>query len=81
MAVITPTEMDKLRQAYAAGNVVAFEKPDFNAATQAIEDTWEATVRGLLSTAIDNAGAHVFTNAEKKDIGRLWLRHKFGKGG
>ncbi len=81
MAVLTGDELAKMRREFSTGNAVDFTKPDINAALQAIEDAWENTVRAMLSTAIDNAGAFVFTNAQKKAIGKPWLKHKFGKGG
>jgi hypothetical protein len=73
----------ELRQRYAADNAVAvYTKATLNAAIQAIEDTFETTVRAAFSTAINTATAPtVLTNAQKKRLVALYLGQKMSREG
>ena len=69
MATLTPGQLAKLRKVarrsgYDWGEI-DFEKPDANAAFQAIEDDYQAR-KVAVSTLIDVASQHSFTNTEKK---------------
>lgn len=82
MAILTTTEFAELRQAIARDQAtVDWNKPQINAALQAIEDWFEAN-RAALGAAI-NAGTtpYVFTATQKKRLVAYWLRQKFEREG
>ena len=80
MAAIPVEELADIRREYAAANTVTAEKATYNAAIQAIEDWWIANAAAL-AAAINTATAPVvLTNPQKREMGRLWLRNKFGRG-
>lgn len=74
MAVLTPTQLDEVRQAYAKplefNGGVSHRKPVLNAAIQAIEDTLTgATVQTAISNAIDAAiSPTTMTNGQKRAL-------------
>ncbi len=82
MATLTAQELASLRQGIESEGVPAgVIKPTLNAAFQAIE-TWFENNRAGLGTAIDAATSpFVFTAAQKKALGKWWLRQKFDRGG
>ena len=85
MAILTPTELDKLRNkaerlANAKGLPIAYVKAEINAALQAIEDKWESnSIKQQFSSAIDAATIFAFTNRQKKVLGAFWLEQKAGR--
>jgi len=83
MAMLTPQQLDDIRQAYTrehgVGDVI---KPRINAANQAIEDTFAS---GAVQTALNNAintatSPAVLTAAQKRLLVRWWLQSKFLRG-
>jgi hypothetical protein len=78
MAVLTPTQLDKIRQEVCRNVTdVNFTKPQINAAIQAVEDWFEAN-RPAISTAINTATSPlVLTVAQKKQVVAYWLLYKF----
>lgn len=83
MAILTSDELCAIRRHLQTGNAVAinYTKAQVNAATQAIEDWFEAN-RASLAAAINAAtDPFVFTNAQKLQLVKHWLRQKFERGG
>jgi hypothetical protein len=82
MAILTGDQLAELRRGIAGEAVsVNWSKSTANAATQAIEDWYEAQ-RASLGAQIDSATSpFVFTNSQKKSLGKFWLKQKFGRGG
>lgn len=83
MAILGPNELCALRQAVARRGAVPvnYTKAQIDAAVQAVEDFFEANRAGM-STAINTATAPlVLTVAQKKELVRQWLIHKFNAGG
>jgi hypothetical protein len=79
MAVLineTPSKIWTAAQLEVGGDI-PWDRIQITAAIQAIEDYWENTARAGLNTAINSAvSGYTFTAAQKKIIGRHWLRHK-----
>ena len=81
MAILAADDLTTLRAEVAADQgVIAHTKPQINAAFQAIENWYEAN-RASLGTAIEAAAPGVFTAAQKRRLGKYWLRLKFQTGG
>lgn len=85
MAVLTPEGLAALRRALdndGNGGTGGHPKSVWNAAYQAIEDWWELNAtKQAISAAIDAATAPVvLTNAEKRKVGKFWLRDKAERG-
>ena len=81
MAILTPEQLAEVRREFAGAVPITCNKPQINAALQAIEDWFEAN-RASLGTAIDTATVPLgktFTNPEKKQAVKFWLRQKFGR--
>lgn len=74
MAILTPQQLDEVRQAYTKplefNGGVSHRRPVLNAAIQAIEDTLTGTaVQNALSSAIDAAiTPATMTNAQKRAL-------------
>ena len=74
MAILTPTQLDEVRQAYTRPieltTGIAFQRAVLNAAIQAIEDTLTGTtMQTALSQAIDAAIAPAtMTNPQKRAL-------------
>ncbi|MGI9489096.1 MAG: hypothetical protein ACR2RF_25065 [Geminicoccaceae bacterium] len=82
MAVLTAEELTELRQGAANDSItLAWTKTNINAALQAIEDWWETTAKLDAATEIETAAPGVFSNPEKKLIGKWWMKKKFDLGG
>lgn len=80
MAVLTAEQLAKIRrgvaQQFATQN---WDKPQINAALQAIEDWFELNKASGV-TAVNTATApFVFTGPQKKELFAYWLLHKFGE--
>lgn len=80
MATLTATQLAELRRG-CAGAVVAvnYTRAQINAGLQAIEDYYETTARAGFGSAIEAAAPGVFTNAQKKQLGKFWLFQKYGR--
>ena len=53
---------------------ITWEKPEINAAVEAIETRWDAPgTQSALSSDIETAASGVFTNAQKKHLAAFWL--------
>lgn len=80
MATLTNERLALMRRAFvSAGNAVDFTKPDINGAFQAVEDHYEAAMRGAgvaktISTAIDDAVTFRFATGQKREIERTWQK-------
>jgi len=82
MATLTAPQLAELRRGIAPDvAAVNFNKPQVNAALQAVEDWFETTARTEIGAAIETAAPGVFTNAQKRVIAKYWLRQKFDRGG
>jgi hypothetical protein len=80
MAIISVSDLASLRQRCAAdANSVTWTKAQVNAAIQALEDWFDTTGRAGAAAAIESAAPGVFTNAQKKLIGKYWLAQKSGR--
>jgi hypothetical protein len=80
MAVLTAAQLTELRQGVARGvTSINYTKAQANAALQALEDYFENTARAGFSSAIEAAAPGVFTNAQKKQLGKYWLLQKAGR--
>ncbi len=78
MAVLTDAQKTELRQAVAAlVATVPWNKAQVNAAVQALEDWYETSGRAAAGSAIETAVPGVFTAAQKKKIGAVWLLQKY----
>lgn len=85
MAVLTARQLTDLRRALVAEhypNGVPHLRAVFDAALQAVEDTFEsAALQNSLSTAINSAtDPVVLTAAEKRALVKFWLRSRFERG-
>jgi len=81
MAILTANELVAIRRQCAAERAtVNYTKAQINAALQAIEDFFEAS-RASLGAAIETAAPGKFNVAEKRQLVKFWLAHKFGAGG
>lgn len=83
MAVLTDAqkvETQRLLESLAQdrGYSIDYVKSSVSAAVQALEDEYETNVRTQFSTAIETAAPGIFTNPQKKVIGKAWLKIKFG---
>lgn len=76
MTVIDPDELvdarRKLSQTYSS---VTWSSPEVNAALQAFED-WFDVAKTDAAAAVETAVPGVFTTAQKKKIGGLWMLRK-----
>jgi hypothetical protein len=80
MAILTASQLTELRQACSrSGIAINYTKAQVNAGLQAIEDYFENTVRAGIATAIESAAPGVFTNAQKKQLAKMWLLQKYGR--
>ena len=79
MAILTVSQLTDLRQRVAATITPDFTKAQINAALQGLEDWYEASGRSAAAAAIETAAPGVFTNAEKKLLGKYWLLQKAGR--
>lgn len=81
MSTLTVTQLTEIRQGAATngGTTVNYTRAQINAAVQAIEDYFEDTARAGFGAAIEAAAPGVFTNAQKKKIGKYWLLQKYGR--
>jgi hypothetical protein len=80
MAVLTPGQLTELRQFIAAGVATqSWTKLQVNAALQALENWYESSGRAAAGSAIETAAPGVFTNAQKKLLGKYWLLQKAGR--
>lgn len=80
MAALTVQQLRRARNGCETAMPLGYTKEHVNAALQAIEDWWELpATKAAISSAIDTATSpFVFTNAQKKKIGKFWLLEKFG---
>ena len=79
MAIISGSDLAKMRRECAKGKTVNYTKADINTALQAVEDTFEG-MRATLSAAIDAATSPLaLTNAQKTTLVKFWLSNKFGR--
>lgn len=78
MAVLTPNQLAHLRRLVAEKEAtIPWDKPQVNAAYQAIEDTLTAQAPAI-SAAIDAATApFAFSAAQKKRLLAAWCELKF----
>jgi hypothetical protein len=77
---LTSLELTDLRQQVAAATTSqSWTKPQVNAAIQALEDWWDTSGRAAAGAAIEAAVPGVFTNQQKKVIGKYWLVQKAGR--
>jgi hypothetical protein len=81
MAIISVSDLASLRQRCAADATggVTWTKAQVNAAVQALEDWFDTTGRAGAAAAIESAAPGVFTNTQKKLIGKYWLAQKSGR--
>jgi hypothetical protein len=80
MAQLTSAELDDLRQRLAAvSQTVTWTKPQVNTALQALEDWFDTSGRNAAGAAIEAVLPGVFTNAQKKAIGKYWMFQKSGR--
>jgi len=79
MAILNPTQLAQIRNGCEKVEPnINYIKPQINAAIQALEDYFENTARAGFGAAIEAAAPGIFTNAQKKRIGRFYLFLKFG---
>jgi len=86
MAVLLATQLAEIRQKVAADiqagdNPVRWDKPQINAAIQAVEDRFEE-IRASISTAINTASSPLgitFNGPEKIATVKHWLLQKHGR--
>lgn len=67
MAVLTPKQLAKIRGKLARGRTSTWDKPQVNAAIQAIEDRLQGS-KAILNNDIETAAPGVFTGAQKRII-------------
>jgi hypothetical protein len=80
MAIVSVSDLASLRQRCASDVAsVTWTKAQVNAAIQALEDWFDTTGRQEAAAAIESAAPGVFTNAQKKLIGKYWLTQKSGR--
>lgn len=81
MAVLTSDQFTELRQKLQASvaPTTTATKPQINAATQAIENYFETTVKPGINTAIEAVAPGVFTVAQKKQIVKYYVLQKAGR--
>jgi hypothetical protein len=76
MAQLTIPELVELRQLLAASfDTVTWNKPQINAAAQAVND-WLDSQRVAIGAAIEAAAPGVFTNAQKVKIAKYTLTQR-----
>lgn len=82
MAILTSSNLEKIRQALAKELDARWTKVKINAAIQAVEDTFlSPAVQGAISNAINTAtDPLVLTAAEKKALVKYWLLNKYERG-
>lgn len=83
MAILTSEELQEIRHGCDRDKQIPvdYTKAVINAAIQAIED-WFETSRTSISQAINTATSPItLTAAQKKEIGKHWLRRKAQRGG
>ncbi len=79
MAVLDNIQKAKLRRSLARRELVTWNSPVIDAASQAIEDYFEAH-KAEIATDIDTATSpFVFSNQQKKLLVGFWLLDKFGR--
>lgn len=80
MAILTSDQLVALRQAYSRNNVIVnIDKPQVNAACQAIED-WFEDNRASLAVVINQATSPVvLTPTEKRFLVAAFLLQKSGR--
>jgi len=78
MAALTKKQLASLRRGAVGGKHPTFDKPEINAAFQAIEDKFPA-LKTTLGGAIETAVPGTFTAAMKKAIIAYWLELKFNQ--
>jgi len=82
MAIFTNTELAEMRLGLeTVDGPIDTIKAEINAALQAIEDTYQSDCRLAWSNAIDAATTFNFTNAQKKLLGKWWMKKRFNLGG
>lgn len=80
MAILTAEQLAQIRRECANEITVDYTKATINAAVQAVEDWWIAN-QAALSTAINVATSPVVLSvAQKRAIGKFWLKQKFERG-
>jgi hypothetical protein len=80
MAILSPSELTDLRQRCAANvNTLSWTKAEVNAALQALEDWFDTSGRADAAAAMEAAAPGVFTNPQKRLIGKYWLLQKSGR--
>lgn len=75
MAVLSKSDLVDGRGVMARGAVVTWTKAQVNAALQAAEDQFNAD-RARYAAAIETAAPGVFSSAEKKRLGGVWMIRK-----
>lgn len=82
MAILTPVQLDELRQNYSIDFSWKLVREDANDIFQAIEDVFTSpAVQNALSNAIDNATIPIVLTAnEKRSLVKFWLRQRAERG-
>ncbi len=80
MAILTPSELAAIRKKLARNRTVTWDKPQINAAIQAIEDRLQAS-KGTLNADIEAAAPGVFNAGQKRLIfANAAVRFAIGEG-
>ena len=78
MAILTTTQLAQARNGCEKLDPnIDYTKAQANAVLQAYEDYYENTARAGFNAAAETAAPGVFTNAQKKRLGKLYLLLKF----
>lgn len=67
MAILTQIQLAKVRRKLSNGRTSTWNKPQVNAAIQAIEDRLQAS-KSILNSDIESAAPGIFTVAQKRII-------------
>lgn len=79
MAVLTAEELRGMRNVSEPDRTPhTHTKAQVNAALQAMEDYYQATAKAGFAAAIENAAPGVFSNNQKKKLGRAYFAFRFG---
>ena len=79
MAIISNKQLAEMRREFCKGRNPDFTKPTLNAAFQGYEDYLQTTQSGGVSAINAATSPHTFSNAEKKVIGAIVFKYKYGE--